>query len=160
MIELSAFWDFLIQFGLAGLAVTSLILAIISARDSKKAKKYIETYEQQYVDLRYSSNTFAAESSFNTQFTFFNKGTMPASDVKISLLFPRGTDIIRISPPLKYEESEDADTKIVEVYITRLKPNIPIGFNILSEFEPISLPTIDFHEEKAVQRVSRAQQNN
>lgn len=111
------------------------------------------------VDLKFSYHTFEAESSYNTQFAFFNKGTISASNLKIEIPYPADTEIIRISPPMKYHHSQDNSTKIVELQIQRLTPGEPFGIIILSENEPSGPPKIHYHEEKAVQQVSSAHTN-
>jgi len=142
------------------LGALSLLLAIVAYLDGRKAKAYIELMESKYVDLSYRSSTFAADASFNTLFNFFNKGTMPATDVKIRLVYPVGTKILRITPPIKHTESEDGKVKVVEIDVQRMDIDMPLGFLVLSEFEPIAPPTCLYHEQKATQTVIRAKIKN
>lgn len=109
-----------------------------------------------YVDVRYGYSTYDAGASFNTQFSFSNVGTIPATEVKIGLTYPAATKILRVVPAMKYIESEDELEKHIELEIQRLDVEMPLGVLVTSSHAPKTTPKIQFHEQKSVQTAARA----
>ncbi len=91
--------------------------------------------------------TFDGNTSFYTHYTFSNRGNIPATEVKIILTYPAGTEIQKISPPyMKYTESEDSLVKIVELEIQRLDIYTQLSILVKSSHEPIAPPEIQCKE--------------
>ncbi len=83
-----------------------------------------------------------------TQYEFVNKGTMPATYVKIKLTYPAGTQIKKIVPPFRYKELEDDDSKVVELYVQRMEVNIPLAVSLLTEHAHIEPPKVSCNEDE------------
>lgn len=126
----------------------------IAAEHTKELQEYVDSMKEKYVDVRYGYSTFGAETSFHTQFTFTNIGTVPATEVKIRLTYPAGTEIQRVAPSMKFTESEDNIEKLVEIEIQRLDVNMPLGILVTSSHEPVAPPQIQCHEQKSVKIAS------
>ncbi len=104
----------------------------------------LDVFEVSDAVAQYS--TFEVETGSYTQYTFINMGNIPATEVKILLTYPAGTEIQRISPPMKYTESEDLQTKIVEIEIQRLAINTPLVICVTASHAPIAPPEIQSKE--------------
>jgi len=143
------------------IGIISLLLAGIAYWDGKIAaerteelREYVYSVQERYADVKFGFSTFGAETSFHTQFSLYNIGTIPATDVKIRLTYPAGTQIQRIVPPMKFTESEDDIEKLIEIVIQRLDVNMPLGILVTSSHEPTASPQIQWHEQKSVQIAS------
>lgn len=85
-----------------------------------------------------------------TQYSFVNRGTTPATDVRIKLTYPIGTQIKKITPPFKYKESEDGDSKVVELYVNRLEVDRQLSVSLHTEYAPTGPPEILCNEKVKV----------
>jgi hypothetical protein len=145
------------------LPIFSIFIAIIAFYNGKKTSEhtkelqaYVDTIRRRYVDIRHSYNVIDATTSVYTQFSFVNRGTIPATDVKIRLTYPARTKIQRIIPPIKLTESEDERYKVVELYIQRMDKDIPLAVTLLTDQAPASIMPLQFqcNEETGTQPVS------
>ncbi len=113
--------------------------------------------QDKYVDFKYGYSILEAETGFHTQFSFSNRGTIHATEAKIILTYPPGTQITKISPPIKYTESEDSLKKLIELHIKRLNADdkrlnadASLGVFVTSSHEFITPPKILCHEQESV----------
>ncbi len=81
-----------------------------------------------------------------TQYSFVNKGTMHATEVKIKLTYPAGTQIKKITPLYKHKEFEDDDSKVVELHIKRMEVDLGMSVLLHTEHAPTGPPEITCNE--------------
>lgn len=77
-----------------------------------------------------------------TQYAFVNRGTIPATYVKIKLTYPAGTQVKQIIPPIKHKELEDGNSKVVELFIQRMGVDIPLAVSLLTDRAPTEPPKV------------------
>ncbi len=104
--------------------------------------------ESKYVDIRHGYSIYVTETGFHTQFSFSNVGVVPATDFKIILTYPAGTEIQKITPPLKHTESEGDLGKLVILEIQSLDVDRSMGILVASSHEPTGPPIIQDFEQK------------
>lgn len=106
--------------------------------------------QDKYVDFKYGYSILKAETGFHTQFSFSNRGTIHATEAKVILTYPPGTQITKISPPIKYTESEDSLKKLIELHIKRLDIDASLGVFVTSSHKSKAPPKIQCHEQESV----------
>lgn len=103
---------------------------------------HLFSLQDKYIDFKYGYSILKAETGFHTQFSFSNEGTIHATEAKIILTYPPGTQITKISPPIKYTESENSTKKLIELHIRRLNADASLGVFVTSSHEFIAPPEI------------------
>lgn len=104
-----------------------------------------------YTEILYDYNIMETTNSAYTQIAFVNKGTIPATDVKLRIRYPPNTKIDSISPPLKWHESNDKIATVIELNIMKMdaRPR-PFTLAILTDKAPDENFEIQVHENKGV----------
>lgn len=128
------------------LAGISLVLSTYTIFNLRKARIIFSL--EKIVDIKYGYSVYTVETGFHTQFSFSNRGNIPATDVKIRITYPAGTQIHKITPTLKFTESEDTLVKTVELEFQRLNVNTPLTIIVASSHELTTLPKILCNENK------------
>ena len=104
-----------------------------------------------YTEILYDINIMEAEHSFYTAISFVNNGTIPATDVKIRMIYPPDTKIIKVLPPMKNDISSDQNATVFEFNIVKIDASPrPFTLALLTDKKPNEKFDIQEHETKGV----------
>lgn len=120
----------------------TLVVVILSLILSTYSVYTLRVMQHKYVNIQYGYSIYETETGFQTQYSFSNRGNIPATDVRIMLTYPAGTEIQKITPTVEYTDSENDLAKLVEIEIQRLDLHTQLSLLVASSHEPTEPPKV------------------